>query len=376
MSRGIARRRADKAARRKKVLAERRKVAQVETMMPLAGRMRRLATLPLHACLMQEGLFERGNGTVILARRIGHGTLIMAAFLVDTWCLGVKDVFVREGEIAEMEAFIDSAGSTAPFASVDPSYARKLLRDLVAWARSLGFAPHADYAAAELLFGDSAAEACDVVFHFGREGKPLYMPGPGETPAQVRRRLEHLRRHRGDDGFDSIVPVEGAELDKVLETIQPLPPYGEEDGFDDDLEGEDGPGYDPAEAPDPTGWLALDEDERINRVEEYHRQAGIALPNEPLHAVMHTVVENQLAHGTAPVCRAVERLMAEDLSRHEALHAVASVLSDHLYDLTKAHAPKAISNEAYFAALDQLTAQSWRRKYQPDDEPDRPEQQK
>src|SRR5262249_47592380 len=60
MSKGIAGRRGAKAARRKKLLAERRKVAQAEANMPLAERARRLSRLPIRACLVQEGMFETG----------------------------------------------------------------------------------------------------------------------------------------------------------------------------------------------------------------------------------------------------------------------------------------------------------------------------
>ncbi len=362
MSSGIARRRADKAARRKKLLAERRKLAQVETARPLAERVRRLASAPLHSCLLQEGLFERGNGMLILSRRAGTGSLVMAAFLVDVWCLGVKDVIFRQIGIPEMEDFVAAIGEAAPFAPVDPSYARKLLRDVVAWALSLGFPPHADYAAAELLFGDSAAEASDVTFSFGHQGKPLYIPGPGDTPARTRQRLEHLSRRLGKDGFNFMTAM----------------PLRADDGFtdedfvaiDDASAALDGPGYDPAAEPDPAEWLALDESERLRRVEDYHRRAGISLPNDRAHAVFHVVVENQIALGDeTPVRRTVERLMGEGLDRHEAVHAVSTVLLDHMHDLLQADkaqieaiAPQHM-NEAYFAAVERLTAEDWRRRY-------------
>jgi hypothetical protein len=350
MSSGIARRRAGKAARRKKVLAERRRLVQAEAALPLAERARRLAAAPLHCCLMQEGLFEQGNGMVILARKTGSSRLIMASFLVDVWCLGVKDVVFRQIDVSEMEDFVAAVGGMVPFVPVDPCYARKLLRDVVAWARSLGITPHADYAAAELLFGDSAAEASDAAFSFGRDGKPLYIPGPDDTPAQIRRRLEQLRRQLGEDGFEFMA-------------AEPLD--------EDDFAAEDNLGYDPDIAPDPVLWLALDEDERINLVEEYHRRAGIALPNDTLHAVFHAIVETQIALGDeAPVRRTVERLIGEGLDRHEAVHAVGTALAEHLHDVMQADKAKPISNETYFAAVERLTAESWWREYGSDDEPE------
>jgi hypothetical protein len=92
--------------------------------------------------------------------------------------------------------------------AVDPSYARKLLRDLVLWSGSLGFQPHQDFATVEPLFGDVDPQACETAFEFGQGGKPLYMPGPSEPPLLVRRRMDQLSRQLGPGGFDYIVPVQ------------------------------------------------------------------------------------------------------------------------------------------------------------------------
>lgn len=87
--------------------------------------------------------------------------------------------------------------------------------------------------------------------------------------------------------------------------------------------------------------------------EAYHRRAGIELPNTKVHAVMHVIIENQVALGDElPVRRAIERLMGEGLDRHEAVHAVGSVLAAHMSDTLKAGAA---NNAAYNAAVERLT---------------------
>ena len=87
--------------------------------------------------------------------------------------------------------------------------------------------------------------------------------------------------------------------------------------------------YDPLNAPDPDEWQSMDEDERITLVMEHHRESGVELPNEQLHAVVHVVVENQIALGDEMSAQAtLERLMREGLDRHDAIHAVGSVLVD------------------------------------------------
>jgi hypothetical protein len=84
---------------------------------------------------------------------------------------------------------------------VDPAYARKLLRDLAAWSKSIGFAPHRDFAAVERMFGDVSADASEENFRFGRDGKPVYIPGPTDTGPLIQRRIAQLRNILGDDGF-------------------------------------------------------------------------------------------------------------------------------------------------------------------------------
>jgi hypothetical protein len=122
--------------------------------------------------------------------------------------------------------------------------------------------------------------------------------------------------------------------------------------------------YDPDVAPDPDEWLALDEGERSLIIDAYHRKARVKLPNATLHATIHAIVENQIAEKLDSTVRAMSRLMKEGLSRHDALHAIASVLVQHLHDaLTTDDRDDFLrtGTRRYEAAVDRLTARSWRR---------------
>jgi hypothetical protein len=117
--------------------------------------------------------------------------------------------------------------------------------------------------------------------------------------------------------------------------------------------------YDPEAAPDAAEWLELEEDERIRRVSAYHRHAKIKLPNLNIHAALHSVVENQIAEELQTVRETVARLQAEGLSRHDAIHAVGSVLVGCLQALLLEGAPAQFEVEAYFQDLRSLTARGW-----------------
>jgi len=201
MATNMALKRARKAQRRKQVVAEKRKAETLEASLP--ARVLRAAQAPIQHCFLTECVFDVGMGTLVLARGATPYHVAFGSFLVDTFCLGIKDVMFESVERDVFEMFIDATRAGSPMIPVDPSYARRLLRDLAAWSQSIGFAPHRDFAAVERMFGDVSADASDAGFRFGRDGKPLYIPGPYDSVPLIQRRIGQLQKYLGDNGFET-----------------------------------------------------------------------------------------------------------------------------------------------------------------------------
>lgn len=126
--------------------------------------------------------------------------------------------------------------------------------------------------------------------------------------------------------------------------------------------------YDPEVDQQADKWLATDEADRIAAVEVYHRRQRIRLPDPTLHATVHTVVENQLALGLQAVVEALARLRTEGLTRHEAVHAIGTVLVEHIRDGLETPArSKSESDTPYLDRVKQLMAEQWRQSGEPDD---------
>jgi hypothetical protein len=198
----LAARRGAKANRRKAIVVQKRKAEAVEA--TPGGQAARAATLPIRYCLLNENLFDVGIGTMILVRGSTVGPVVVGAFLLDSYCRGVKDVVFRTMEGNQLDSYLDMVDEAMPLVPVDPSFARKLLRDLVQWSASLGFLPPRDFTAVERLFGDVDPQNCETEFAFGQDGKPLYMSSPNERPSLFHRNLERLHDRLGPDGFDYI----------------------------------------------------------------------------------------------------------------------------------------------------------------------------
>ena len=119
--------------------------------------------------------------------------------------------------------------------------------------------------------------------------------------------------------------------------------------------------YDPMTKPVPQDWLELDEGDRISQAEKYHKKNRIRLPNTQAHALFHVIVENQIAEDQEAVVRAMQRLSDQGLDRHESLHAVAWVLSQHIYEqMTAAEVDQSRTiNAEYISAIERLNLKDW-----------------
>jgi hypothetical protein len=197
MATNMAQKRAKKAQRRKQLVAQKRRIEALENSLP--ARVARAAQAPIQHCYVTEALLDIGMGTVVLARGGSSDHLTLAVFLLDAFSLGIKGVMFEQTDGDALARYLDVSDASSPLVSVDPSHARKLLRDLAAWSQSIGFAPHKDFAVIECIFGDVKANDSDAAFQFGQKGKPLYISGPSESADQALQRSEQVQKYLDDD---------------------------------------------------------------------------------------------------------------------------------------------------------------------------------
>src|SRR5262249_53461317 len=90
------------------------------------------------------------------------------------------------------------------------------------------------------------------------------------------------------------------------------------------------------------------------------KKKRIKMPNVKVHSDLHVVVENQIAMGkTFPAEKVFARLMTQGLSRHDAIHAIASVVTKHFYNIMKHGSAGPDPNADYVRRLENLNAEDW-----------------
>ncbi len=153
---------------------------------------------PVVRALMAAELWEEGIGYLVIARQDSEGQHVFASFLVDVYCLGVKDAFWRTGTRAEFQDVIRQMDEMRTMIAIDPACLVKIVKGAVEYAQSLGFPPPTDYHHASRLLEGIDPATCPETYTFGRDGLPFYFQGPNESPAQAQAIVQRVRERRGD----------------------------------------------------------------------------------------------------------------------------------------------------------------------------------
>lgn len=153
----------------------------------------------------QKGPFVEGAEGLaeILVTRVEGNQYLVASYLVDYWCLGVKDAFgPRKLNRQKYEDLVKKA--YAPFKEgtrkIALEEAQAIIFGAVEYAAQLGLKPHRDFEAAKGHLGEQLENLPSI--EFGREGKPYYVSGPHDNPERI---INKLRETVGEDNFDYVI---------------------------------------------------------------------------------------------------------------------------------------------------------------------------
>ncbi|HEU5115621.1 MAG TPA: hypothetical protein VFT74_02990, partial [Isosphaeraceae bacterium] len=187
-----------KEAKKKAKRAEKRSQLAQRTSNDPTVRLKGVGDWSVHEAWVATSLWEQGIGYTLISRHEPKGGLIYASYLVDVYCLGVKNAFWDAGTNGDFKEMLQNLEGSQPMERVSPACLAKMVKGAVEFAASFGFRPHPDFRHAGLLLAGIDVGECAEEFTFGKDGKPFYIRGPYETPAQANAILERIKAAGGD----------------------------------------------------------------------------------------------------------------------------------------------------------------------------------
>jgi transcriptional regulator with XRE-family HTH domain len=144
------------------------------------------------------GSGSTGLGEVLVVRKEGIRYEV-SGFLVDYWCLGVKDALFKKCDERKYEALIERIEKTfsEPLQEISLEQAQAIVFGSIDYAATLGFKPHDDFQRAKQSLGERLENLQSI--QFGRDGKPFYFCGPHDDQMKI---IQTLKENVGDGNFD------------------------------------------------------------------------------------------------------------------------------------------------------------------------------
>ena len=195
-------------------MAKKKKAARQETFLSPEQYVREKArTLEIGDCFINDGYDECGLGNIIVTRLHKGGRKTIGVYLVDMFCLGVKDAFYRlRMDDIEYDGFIQTISSKYHLNKISYNEAHNLIYGAIEFADEAGIAPCKDFALAKYILEEDTEAVPLIEYEYGKDGKHLLIVG---SKKEADRYLPALMANLGSD-FNYIIkddPFETLESD-------------------------------------------------------------------------------------------------------------------------------------------------------------------
>ncbi len=157
-----------------------------------------------NALLRNETSEAGGLGLVMVTRSKGYNRFVATSYLIDYWCLGVKDSMPpRNCNDSQYKNFVQLSYSQfmQQYEEISLEQAQALVWGAIAYSKTLGFEPHRDFEQSKVHLGESTSE---IGLKFGRNGKPCYVEGPYDNTTKI---INTLKKSVGDGNFDYLYGI-------------------------------------------------------------------------------------------------------------------------------------------------------------------------
>lgn len=162
---------------------------------------------PILGCWAMQEWQESGITPVVIARQQADDQVLFASYLVDLYCLGVKDVTVNVNLTRKrFERSLPELCMLEPEA-ISVELAHEIVYGALEYARKYGFEPHPDFTHlhADQVLDPPEAHPRTWDVQFGQDGKPLFVSGPYDDERKIRRILQTLESTAGEGNYNYLI---------------------------------------------------------------------------------------------------------------------------------------------------------------------------
>jgi len=182
-------------------------------------------TYPIVECWINKNWQDIGEASIAIVRKMGGDKFAIGMYLLDLYCLGLKDGFYHVEPTHVKEEILQQVHKNMDMIACDATLAQNIIYGAIEYAEDLGFKPAKEFAVLQYLL-DDVEEIEYMEVEFGFKGKPMYIPSPHENVGLI---LSTLNKSVGEGNYifqenedlpDELTDLEEEELEIWKEMSQ------------------------------------------------------------------------------------------------------------------------------------------------------------
>ena len=175
-------------------------------------------TLPIHECMVNAEWQEAGFANIIIARGHNNGNITVCFYLIDLYCLGIKDTHymfnISKGEYQNIFNKADNMN----LIPISYTLAHNIIYAGLEYAEEFGFKPHKDFTSITRFMLEEDTEDIELIdIECGKDGKPFYVSGPFDDEFKMNAITKQLEKTAGVGNFNHIEAISNDLFDREKE---------------------------------------------------------------------------------------------------------------------------------------------------------------
>lgn len=164
--------------------------------------------LEIGPCYVSEELEKTGEGIVVVTRLHKGGKHTVGFFLVDTFCLGVKDAGYRvRMEDYDFDLFMERFEGEG-MREVPYDEAHNLIYGAIAFAEEAGISPDKSFTTAQYVLEEDTDDIPLIEYTYGKDGMHFLVAG---SQLEASRYLPLMKKNLGEGNYRFVVQTEFGE---------------------------------------------------------------------------------------------------------------------------------------------------------------------
>ena len=155
--------------------------------------------LPIDKCFINEGWNEFGLCTLIVSRKHTNNNLTFGVYLVDIFCLGLKDSlhYFNMSEI-KFDDFVDTLSEQNDMLEIEYPLAHNIIYGAIEFASDFEFKPNKSFLLTQYILEEDTDDIEFIEIPFGIDDKPAVFTTPDDPQTTV---IKHLTKIVGEGNF-------------------------------------------------------------------------------------------------------------------------------------------------------------------------------